>query len=93
MKFNEIEISPAVAYQMGRVDALDGSAPTRFSGTPTVSKTIGDGQWGCSKNEAKAIEQIRAQYHAGYKSTEQHEARIVAFARQLRGCSWSNYAC
>ena len=84
MQFSEIEMSPAVAYQMGRVDALSGDDANRFTARPAIAKEIKNGEWGCSENEALAIDRIRSQYLAGYDSAEQHDSAIVDFARKLK---------
>ena len=69
IKFGENEINLSAAYQIGRVDALIGDEPTRFSGKPFTGKgSTPDFHCAVTKTEAAAWPKIREQYLAGYKS-------------------------
>lgn len=71
IKFQANEINLSAAYQMGRVDALLGDEPTRFSAAPWTGKgSTPDFHCAVTKTEAAAWPKIREQYLAGYKSQQ-----------------------
>ena len=82
LKFTATETSPAVAFQLGRADALTGRPATRFDGTPyTGNLPIPPGTISLTDTEAAAIAEIREEYLAGYRFAEVEDADIVAVAR------------
>ena len=82
LRFTATETSPAVAFQLGRADALTGRPATRFDGKPyTGNLPIPPETISMTDTEAAAIAEIREEYLAGYRFAEADDADTVAFAR------------
>lgn len=79
MKQKEIQsddLTPAIAYQMGRVDALLGDEPSRFSAAPwTGNGPPPDFHCAVTKTEARAWPAIREHYQLGYASQKSQIAK------------------
>lgn len=74
-----------VAYQLGRVDALTGEQPSRYTASPWPNALpVPEGHCGCTKAEAKIWSEMKNEYQRGYNSTVSQFPDMVNHARQTR---------